>query len=98
MTSHRSDYSARYRPEEVPLKFLHTADWHVGKTLKGRDRLDEQKAVLAEIAAGAEANEVDAGLVAGGVYALPAPSAAAQQLVVQTLLRMRRSGAEVIVI
>jgi exonuclease SbcD len=80
------------------LKFLHTADWHVGKTLKGRDRLDEQKAVLAEIAAVAEANEVDAVLVAGDVYDLSAPSAAAQQLVVQTLLRMRRSGAEVIVI
>ena len=31
------------------MKFLHTSDWHVGKTLKGRNRLDEQKAVLAEI-------------------------------------------------
>ena len=80
------------------MKFLHTADWHVGKTLKGRDRLDEQRAVLAEIAAIAEANEVDAVLVAGDVYDLSAPSAPAQQLVVQTLLRMRRAGAEVIVI
>jgi exonuclease SbcD len=80
------------------VKFLHTADWHVGKTLKGRDRLDEQRAVLAEIAEVAEANQVDAVLVAGDVYDLSAPSAAAQQLVVQTLLRMRRSGAEVIVI
>jgi exonuclease SbcD len=80
------------------VKFLHTADWHVGKTLKGRDRLDEQRAVLAEIAAVAEANQVDAVLVAGDVYDLSAPSAAAQQLVVQTLLRMRQAGAEVIVI
>ena len=30
----------RGRPTTV--KFLHTSDWHVGKTLKGRDRLDEQ--------------------------------------------------------
>ena len=80
------------------MKFLHTADWHVGKTLKGRDRLDEQRAVLAEIAGIAEANDVDAVLVAGDVYDLSAPSAPAQQLVVQALLRMRRSGAEVIVI
>jgi exonuclease SbcD len=80
------------------MKFLHTADWHVGKTLKGRDRLDEQRAVLAEIAAVAEANEVDAVLVAGDVYDLSAPSAAAQQLVIQALLRIRRAGAEVIVI
>ena len=80
------------------MKFLHTADWHVGKTLKGRDRLDEQRAVLAEIAAVAEANQVDAVLVAGDVYDLSAPSAGAQQLVVQTLLGMRQAGAEVIVI
>jgi DNA repair protein SbcD/Mre11 len=80
------------------VKFLHTADWHVGKTLKGRDRLDEQKAVLAEIAGIAEANQVDAVLVAGDVYDSSAPSAPAQNLVVQTLLRMRRAGAEVIVI
>ena len=80
------------------MKFLHTADWHVGKTLKGRDRLEEQRAVLAEIAALAEASAVDAVLVAGDVYDLSAPSAPAQQLVVQALLRMRRAGAEVIVI
>jgi DNA repair protein SbcD/Mre11 len=80
------------------VKFLHTADWHVGKTLKGRDRLDEQRAVLAEIADLAEAHQVDAVLVAGDVYDLSAPSAPAQQLVVQALLRMRRAGAEVIVI
>src|ERR1700751_2416005 len=80
------------------MKFLHTADWHVGKTLKGRDRLEEQKAVLAEIAEIAEANQVDAVLVAGDVYDASAPSAPAQQLVVKTLLRMRQAGAEVIVI
>jgi DNA repair protein SbcD/Mre11 len=80
------------------MKFLHTADWHVGKTLKGRDRLEEQRAVLAEIASVAEASEVDAVLVAGDVYDTAAPSAAAQHLVVQTLLRMRRAGAEVVVI
>ena len=80
------------------MKFLHTADWHVGKTLKGRDRLEEQKAVLAEIAQIAEDNQVDAVLVAGDVYESSVPSAQAQHLVVRTLLRMRRAGAEVIVI
>ena len=80
------------------MKFLHTADWHVGKTLKGRDRLDEQRAVLAEIAQIAEEHQVDAVLVAGDVYESAAPSAPAQQLVVQTLLRLRQAGAEVIVI
>ena len=31
------------------MKLLHTSDWHVGKVLKGRNRLEEQRAVLAEI-------------------------------------------------
>jgi exonuclease SbcD len=31
------------------MRFLHTADWHVGKTLLGRSRLDEQEQVAAEI-------------------------------------------------
>ena len=80
------------------MRFIHTADWHVGKTLKGRDRLDEQRAVLDEIAQIAEVNQVDAVLVAGDVYESSAPSAQAQYLVVQTLLRLRQAGAEVIVI
>jgi DNA repair protein SbcD/Mre11 len=80
------------------MKFIHTSDWHVGKTLKGRDRLDEQRAVLAEITRIAEERQVDAVLVAGDVYETAAPSAQAQQLVVQTLLQLRQAGAEVIVI
>jgi DNA repair protein SbcD/Mre11 len=80
------------------MRFMHTADWHVGKVLKGRDRLDEQRQVLAEIASIAEQNSVDAVLVAGDVYDTGTPSASAQKLVIQTLLRLRRTGAEVIVI
>jgi exonuclease SbcD len=80
------------------VKFLHTADWHVGKTLKGRDRLDEQRAVLGEITRIAAEREVDAVLVAGDVYDASAPSAEAQRLVVRTLLALRRAGAQVIVI
>jgi exonuclease SbcD len=80
------------------MKFLHTADWHVGKTLKGRDRLDEQRAVLGEIVRIAEEQQVDAVLIAGDVYDSVAPSAQAQQLVVKTLLGLRRAGAEVIAI
>jgi DNA repair protein SbcD/Mre11 len=76
---------------------MHTADWHVGKVLKGRDRLDEQRDVLAEIARIAADNQVDAVLVAGDVYDAAAPSAQAQKLVIQTLLRLRQTGAEVIV-
>ncbi|SHJ81284.1 Exodeoxyribonuclease I subunit D [Tessaracoccus bendigoensis DSM 12906] len=80
------------------MKFLHTADWHVGKTLKGRNRLVEQRAVLGEIVDIALTEQVDAVLIAGDVYDTAAPSAEAQQIVNGALLKLAASGIEVIVI
>ncbi|GAA3042258.1 exonuclease SbcCD subunit D [Pseudonocardia yunnanensis] len=79
------------------MRLLHTSDWHVGKTLKGHSRLDEQEQVLREIVAIAREHEVDAVLVAGDLYDTAAPSAQAQQLVIRTLMGLAR-GAEVIAI
>lgn len=80
------------------MRFIHTSDWHIGKTLKGRDRLDEQAAVLTEIIAHATTHDVDAVLVAGDLYDTVAPTADAQRLVVSTLMQLRATGAEVIAI
>lgn len=77
------------------MKFLHTSDWHVGKTLKGRSRLAEQEAVLKEIVDLAGAEQFDAVLIAGDLYDTSAPSAEAQQLLVRALMALRRTGAEV---
>ncbi|WP_372733368.1 exonuclease SbcCD subunit D [Nocardioides sp.] len=80
------------------MKFLHTSDWHVGKSLKGRPRLDEHKAVLAEIVGHARAHNVDAVVIAGDIYDTAAPTAESQKLVVNTLLTLARDGFEVIAI
>ncbi len=80
------------------MKLLHTSDWHVGKTLRGRSRLDEQEQVLRELVAMAREYDVDAVLVAGDVYDTSTPSAEAVNLVVRALLGFRDTGAEVIVI
>ena len=60
------------------VRLLHTADWHVGKSLKGVSRLDEQEQVLREIVGITREQEVDAVLVAGDLYDSAAPSAAQQ--------------------
>jgi exonuclease SbcD len=80
------------------MRFLHTSDWHVGKTLKGRSRLDEQGEVLGEIVRIARAERPDAVLVAGDLYDSAAPGAAAQRLVVHALMQLADTGAEVIAI
>ena len=78
------------------MKFLHTSDWHVGKTLQGRSRLDEQEAVLTEIVGFAEQHQVDAVLIAGDLYDAAAPSADAQRILIKTLLALSGTGAQVI--
>lgn len=80
------------------MKFLHTSDWHIGKTLKGRHRLDEQAGVLREIYQVAVEADVDAVLVAGDIYESVAPTADAQRLVVQTLLAFTKRDIEVVLI
>ena len=78
------------------MKFLHTSDWHVGKTLKGNSRLDEQEAVLTEIVGLADQHQVDAILIAGDLYDAAAPSADAQRILIKTLLALASTGAQVI--
>ena len=56
------------------MRFLHTADWHIGKPLRGRTRFDEFAAALDEIAGIARASQVDAVLLAGDVFDSPAPT------------------------
>ena len=80
------------------MLFLHTADWHIGKTLKGRSRLAEQREVLAEIIDIAVREQVDAVLIAGDLYDTAAPSAEAQRLVNSALLKLAASAIEVVVI
>jgi exonuclease SbcD len=70
------------------MRFLHTADWHIGKTLRARSRMDEHAAALDEVARIALEAEVDAVLVAGDVFDSPAPPPEAEKLVYDFLARM----------
>ncbi len=72
------------------MRFLHTGDWHVGKTLRGRSRADEHRAVLAEIADIADDREVDAVLVAGDLFDTAAPGPESEEIVYEILLRLAR--------
>lgn len=80
------------------MKFLHTADWHVGKVLKNQPRFDEHKAVLADLVRTADAEDVDVVLVAGDLFETTTPNPQAQGLVMRTLLRLRAEGRQVVVL
>ena len=80
------------------MKILHTSDWHVGKVLKGRDRYDEHRAVLADIVRTAGTENVDLVLVAGDLFETSAPAPRSQGLVMQTLMALAQDGRQVVVI
>ena len=68
------------------MKILHTSDWHVGRTIRGRSRAEEHRAVLAEIVGIADEEAVDLVLVAGDLFDVVAPSAESEQIVFRALL------------
>jgi exonuclease SbcD len=80
------------------VKLLHTADWHVGKTLRGRSRIDEHRRVLAEVAQVARDEQVDVVLVVGDLFDTAAPTPDAQRVVWDALLALRATGAAVLVV
>jgi exonuclease SbcD len=80
------------------MKIVHTSDWHVGRRWKGIQRLDELEAVLEHLAAFIERESVDLVLHTGDVFESRNPPAEAERLVNRFLVRVGRSGAQMIVI
>jgi DNA repair protein SbcD/Mre11 len=70
------------------VRFLHTGDWHVGKPLRGRSRMDEYARALGQVAGIAADRQVDAVLIAGDVFDSPAPPPEAEKLVYDFLARL----------
>lgn len=70
------------------MKFLHTADWHIGKKLHGYDLLEEQQAAFTEIIAIAKAQQVDAIVIAGDLYDRSVPSVEAVEVFNQMMIQL----------
>ena len=80
------------------MKFLHTSDWHVGRTIRNRSRMDEHRAVFADIVDIAKREQVDAVLVTGDIFHEKRPPLAAEELVAQTLAQLARENIVSVVI
>ena len=74
------------------MKILHTADWHIGKTLyRQKKRYEEFAAFLSWLADKIQLEKVDTLLVAGDVFDTTAPSNRAQELYYRFLRRVADS-------
>ncbi len=79
------------------MKLLHTSDWHVGRTIRGRDRSGEHQAVLAEIAAIAADQAVDVVLVTGDLFDTAAPTPESERIVYRALLDLEATATVVVI-
>ncbi len=79
------------------MRLLHTSDWHVGRTIRGRSRADEHRAVLAELVELAAEQAVDLVVVAGDQFDVQAPSPEAEQIVWSALQRLAEVAPVVVI-
>ncbi len=80
------------------MRLLHTADWHVGRTIRGRSRVAEFEAVLAEVVDVARRERVEALLVCGDIWDHHAPNAESDRLVFEALRECIGHGIQVVLL
>lgn len=80
------------------MRILHTGDWHLGRTLEGRSRQQEQEQFIDELVEIADAGQADLILMAGDVYDSVNPPAAAEQLFYDAAARLTAGGRPLVVI
>ncbi len=73
-----------------PFRLLHTADWHIGKTLFGLSLLDDQRHALAQLIQHVRDYRPDALVIAGDIYDRSVPPADAVALLDATLTEIVR--------
>ncbi|MDR4887103.1 exonuclease subunit SbcD [Fredinandcohnia sp. QZ13] len=74
------------------MRILHTADWHLGRSLEGRSRLEEQAQFLDELVKIVEEEKIDVILMAGDAFDTVNPPAAAESLFYESIARLANGG------
>jgi len=80
------------------MRFLHTSDWHLGRSLHRADLRAAQAGFLDHLVEVARAERVDAVLIAGDVYDRAIPPVDSVSLYEDALARLRATGARVVLI
>ena len=70
------------------VKFLHTADWHIGRKLQGKDLLEDQQYVLNNLISKIDETKPDFLIIAGDLYDRSVPSKEATTLLQEFLVKI----------
>lgn len=80
------------------MRLIHTADWHLGRRLKGIDRTPEIAYILDDLLLAAKILEVDAVLVAGDIFDGPSPPADAEKVAYNFFCQLRKANIPAVII
>ena len=70
------------------VKFLHTADWHIGRKLQGKDLLEDQQYVMNNLIRKIDEIKPDFLIIAGDLYDRSVPSKEATTLLQELLVKI----------
>lgn len=80
------------------MKFIHTSDWHLGKSLEGHSRLEEQEQFCDDFVKLVNDNDIDMVIIAGDIYDTSNPPAQAEKLFYKTVSRLANNGERCVLI
>lgn len=74
------------------MRFIHTSDWHLGKSLEGHSRLEEQEKFCEEFIDIVNENNIDMVIISGDIYDTSNPPAQAEKLFYKTVSKLADNG------
>ena len=82
------------------MKFIHTSDWHLGHTLYGFERSEEQGAMIDQLEEILRKETPDALIISGDIFHSSQPSAAVQTFFTESIMRFHNAvpGMTVVII
>ncbi|MCR4456237.1 MULTISPECIES: exonuclease subunit SbcD [Enterobacteriaceae] len=80
------------------MRILHTSDWHLGQNFYSKSRAAEHAAFLDWLLETAEAQQVDAIIVAGDIFDTGAPPSYARELYYRFVVQLQQTGCHLVVL
>lgn len=80
------------------MKILHTSDWHLGHSLYGFDRTEEQEAMLRQMVDIVKQHKPDVFLLSGDVFHTSQPSSAVQTSLSKALVDLHQANPDMVIV
>lgn len=80
------------------MRILHTSDWHLGKSLEGVSRMDEQEKFIKDFVDIVEEKNVDMVIISGDIYDNSNPPARAERMFYGALKEICNNGKRLVLV